>query len=259
MKREWLIQLRKSKKMTQEYVSSVTFINRAYYAQIESGKRSPSFAVAKSIADVLDFNPIRFFQDDIDQANKEHSSHKGSVLNQNIPETFKTRTGLILYLFNHIDVYYQHAIKFLLTGVENGRYCFLFDNKENVKNLHQYVNKIFDKNKRCYVKLINLEEFSHSKLENIVNILDLSNTEHGKHICVWVHGNPNCFASILNKDCLNTITLFVVSYNSSMLTASSHIDLMRKYPYLMTDKEIVDSPLYKTSTILPSLYIQDDL
>ncbi len=55
MKRDWLSNIRKSKRLTQQYVASKAFIDRSYYSHIESGKRNPSLTVAKNIATVLNF------------------------------------------------------------------------------------------------------------------------------------------------------------------------------------------------------------
>ncbi|MYL35091.1 helix-turn-helix domain-containing protein [Pontibacillus yanchengensis] len=61
--REWLKVLRKEKGFTQEYVASLCHIDRAYYAQIESGKRTPSLQIAEKIADILSFNCSNFYVD----------------------------------------------------------------------------------------------------------------------------------------------------------------------------------------------------
>ncbi|KGP73245.1 helix-turn-helix domain-containing protein [Pontibacillus yanchengensis] len=61
--REWLKVLRKEKGFTQEYVASLCHIDRAYYAQIENGKRTPSVQVAEKIADTLSFNSSKLYVD----------------------------------------------------------------------------------------------------------------------------------------------------------------------------------------------------
>ena len=59
-KRDWLINIRNSKQMTQQEVAYTAFIDRAYYAQIESGARNPSSDVTKRIGDVLGFHYTNF-------------------------------------------------------------------------------------------------------------------------------------------------------------------------------------------------------
>lgn len=63
-KRDWLINIRNSKQMTQQEVAYTAFIDRAYYAQIESGARNPSGDVTKRIGDVLGFHYTNFERDE---------------------------------------------------------------------------------------------------------------------------------------------------------------------------------------------------
>lgn len=61
--RTWLKAKRLDKKMTHDDVAKASGIERAYYTMIEQGKRRPSVNVAKSIAKVLDFDWVLFFED----------------------------------------------------------------------------------------------------------------------------------------------------------------------------------------------------
>jgi putative transcriptional regulator len=61
--RNWLINRRKDKELTQVTVASHIGISRAYYTQIELNQRSPSIRVAKNLASLLEFEWTRFFED----------------------------------------------------------------------------------------------------------------------------------------------------------------------------------------------------
>ncbi|WP_100402685.1 helix-turn-helix transcriptional regulator [Bacillus sp. FJAT-42315] len=61
--RDWLIQLRKNKSLTQANIAEQVFIDRSYYAQIEQGKRDPSIGVANQIAKLLKFHPSLFYSE----------------------------------------------------------------------------------------------------------------------------------------------------------------------------------------------------
>ncbi|MBT9282087.1 MAG: helix-turn-helix transcriptional regulator [Hydrogenibacillus schlegelii] len=65
--RDWLVELRKQKGMTQEEVAKKVKINRSFYTQIENGTRNPSVDTAQKIAGLLSFDWTLFF---------EASSHK---------------------------------------------------------------------------------------------------------------------------------------------------------------------------------------
>lgn len=58
---KWLQNIRKEKRMTQQQVAGEVGITRAYYTQIENGKRRPSVDVAKKLAGLLDFDWTCFF------------------------------------------------------------------------------------------------------------------------------------------------------------------------------------------------------
>ncbi len=61
--RFWLLEKRKNKEKTQDYIAYKARISRSMYAMIESGERNPSVPVAKNIAKVLNFDWTLFFED----------------------------------------------------------------------------------------------------------------------------------------------------------------------------------------------------
>jgi len=66
--RDWLINIRKSKKLSQEKLADDINISREYISMLESGDRNPSVSVAKLIGESLDFDWQKFF--DIDVTNR---------------------------------------------------------------------------------------------------------------------------------------------------------------------------------------------
>jgi len=59
--RLWLIDLRKSKSLTQYQVAEGADITRSYYTMIEQGTRAPSPKVAQCISKILGFDWTIFF------------------------------------------------------------------------------------------------------------------------------------------------------------------------------------------------------
>ncbi|WP_306010407.1 helix-turn-helix transcriptional regulator [Bacillus sp. MMSF_3328] len=78
MKRNWLIKLRKSKKLKQADIAGQIPINRGYYSQIELGVRNPSEPISKAIGRILNFDPSLLLFDS--SAFKEAFSQTGSLL-----------------------------------------------------------------------------------------------------------------------------------------------------------------------------------
>lgn len=71
--RQWLIQLRELKGMTQLDVASQSGISRSYYSGVELGTRNVKPATAKRIAQVLGFDWTLFFEE-----NGRESRHKSA-------------------------------------------------------------------------------------------------------------------------------------------------------------------------------------
>lgn len=262
MKRDWLIQLRKSKQLTQKNVADRAIIDRAYYAQIETGVRNPSFSVAINIAKVLEFDPVFFFQDIL----HHRMPHPPA---QEIARHFSmTESGNILYLYHDLDRYLHHAVTFLITGMAKGSHTVLIDNHENLSRLKQKLDAIIHGEDHTIVYLHNekttLQEWGR-QLDELRARLDPD-----KPLRVWLHEEQENehdlvqhLQNTLEFDQAYSQKMFSVTVlNASTVSAAFHIELMRKYPYLMTDLEIVYSPLYHStdnSIIFPSLSQQEKL
>lgn len=270
MRREWLIQLRKSQRLTQEQVAASAFIDRGYYSQIENGKRDPSPTVGYNISKALDFDPMLFFQYQL-----EHSDLKKASLNRKIIEFFRSMdTGEILYLYNDVENHFQNAVTFLLTGIENGSHCLVIDYYENLYQIQHSLETSLSKeeitNNIFFINKENILQYEPKDIVSYFRILQLE-FEDKVSLRIWSPeklDQENDWLSKLSMY-LNTEdiklnykkTLFVRSYNALIVSAASHINMMRQYPYLMTDFEIVDSPLYHFSNrfILPSFFIQEKM
>lgn len=59
--REWLINIRKIKGLTQKDVAALCGISRSYYADIEQGTRNPKPSTAQDIGGTLGFDWTLFF------------------------------------------------------------------------------------------------------------------------------------------------------------------------------------------------------
>lgn len=62
--RTWLIELRKSKGLTQQQLSAETGLSQNYISSIETGERNTPVWTAKKIAAALDFDWQRFYEDE---------------------------------------------------------------------------------------------------------------------------------------------------------------------------------------------------
>ncbi|WP_163972059.1 helix-turn-helix domain-containing protein [Oceanobacillus halotolerans] len=265
MKRDWLIQFRKEKRLTQEQVASKAFIDRAYYSQIETGKRNPGFNVAVNISKVLGFKPLMFFQEHLSE-----NVSNSTILKSEISKSLRRMDqGKVIYLYNNLESYIQKVVTFVLTGMEKESFCIIIDDYRHLKQIknsfqslanHDYIQK--------HLFLIDKDTVlgCHESVENFLFI----KRNNPKKIRIWIHESHE---NPLEGELINKVRqsktfkkftrndiIYVQSYNASLLTAKAYIQMMQMYPYLMTDTAIVDSPLYDSENngfIYPSIYIQE--
>jgi DNA-binding XRE family transcriptional regulator len=70
-----LVNRRKKLGLTHSEVAEMSSISRAYYTNIEAGRKSPSMAVAKNIADTLKTKIDRiFFERNVPKGNENKSA-----------------------------------------------------------------------------------------------------------------------------------------------------------------------------------------
>lgn len=70
--RKWLKEIREKKGLSQYEVAEKAKLSQSYYAGIEIGVRGSKLPVetAKKIAEVLDFDWIKFYEDDSQSSNE---------------------------------------------------------------------------------------------------------------------------------------------------------------------------------------------
>lgn len=61
MKRQWLIDYRKKKNLTQEEVAKICELTQQAYSQYENGNKRPKPETAQKLAKLLDFKWTRFY------------------------------------------------------------------------------------------------------------------------------------------------------------------------------------------------------
>jgi putative transcriptional regulator len=62
-KREWLIDLRKEKELTQSQIANQVGLSKNHYCNIENGIRTPSGKIALKISEELEFPMEKFYQE----------------------------------------------------------------------------------------------------------------------------------------------------------------------------------------------------
>lgn len=73
--RMWLVKKRNARKLSQKTMSSLAHISQQSLSSYESGLRTPSVQVAKRIAEILNFDWTKFFEEDSEES-VQASQHK---------------------------------------------------------------------------------------------------------------------------------------------------------------------------------------
>lgn len=259
MKREWLVKIRKSKQLTQQQVADASFIDRTYYTHIESGTRTPSLSVAQNIAESLGFDPFVFF---IFQLNSPIQTETEALP---YPQTTKILRGFnslesaeIVYLYNEEDYLIQNMITFILAGLKKGSLTLLFEKKETnrtVKSILESMISEYEFNERLFFYNSGEQSFNVSKM-NPIESSEYPHPKENEPVHVWAHLDPaihlnflpNLFIQLDSEEKLKDKKyIYVRPFNATEISAALNIRLMIHYKYLMTDFEIVNSPLYKKS------------
>ncbi|MBO0960905.1 helix-turn-helix transcriptional regulator [Neobacillus sp. MM2021_6] len=267
MKREWLIKLRKMKKMTQKEISTIAFIDRSYYTLIENGKRTPSIAIAKAIAAALDFDPLLFFHEtaEVDFNNSHQLMTIPDTLK--IAEVFKSEKNCqILYVSTNFDDYLKHVITFILVAYEKGNHYMIFDTVDNIRRIKEKLELILPEDDLLdHIYFINHECDLDEIDTRISSIVSGLNKDASLFIgCRMVQSTIVLDQTKLKESISllrNRNILFTCVYDANLLKAGSLLQLMKAYPYLMTDSEIVLSPLFNKagcSDLLPTLFIHEE-
>lgn len=61
--RQWLVEKRKERQLSQQETADLIGISRSYYSEIEVGVKTPGGKTAKRIADLFDVDMAIFFED----------------------------------------------------------------------------------------------------------------------------------------------------------------------------------------------------
>ncbi|MDQ0352519.1 transcriptional regulator with XRE-family HTH domain [Alkalibacillus filiformis] len=263
MKREWLIHKRKSRKITQEKVAKLAFIDRGYYSQIETGKRNPSPEVAYNIAKALDFDPMKFFQ--VQQLDHEQQPYTISNRFKNL------KNGKAIYLYQEKEIYYYNLLTFIIKGIEKGSYCYVVDYYEEIEIIQDKLLAILpEEDIKRYVHFVDKSYMVRLSLQEAVDHFKELLSQYSEQDLIRIWSPKDVTETFANeeKDLVNIgegllgkQILYVSALDSSVISASEHINMMRHFHYIMTDLELVESPLYdpNNKTVLPSLFIQENI
>ncbi|MET3683285.1 transcriptional regulator with XRE-family HTH domain [Alkalibacillus flavidus] len=237
MKRDWLIEKRRSLGFTQEYVAKHAYIDRAYYSQLENGKRNPSPAVAFNISNVLELDPYLFFT-------YHRNVSSDAPYDGEIADAFShIQEGQILYLHHHEEQYLQHAMTFVRTSLDRGDWCVMVMSHKTIEAIRVRLATMYNHDVlNAYVSFYTPDTLTAEAIDAI------EVTSAQKRL--WLAADTITTTQLERFQAIQHQSNGMVSvraYYALDLTGNKTIVLIRRNPYLMTDYEFVHSPLYHFS------------
>ncbi|WP_404407960.1 helix-turn-helix domain-containing protein [Jeotgalibacillus malaysiensis] len=265
MKRKWLIELRKSKELTQQKVADKSFIDRSYYSQLENGLRDPSPSVAENIAKVLGFNFLRFFTDyiyfgDFSSASKKtvHITHDGfSYLKSR-------KDGYVMYHYSSNEAFYKNTIKFIHSKVEQNVHCIIIDQYINYSNVFSELKNLLPKSKiEKYVHFFHHNISTEELPQHFFTFIN-EQVKPDTYFSMWINDHTSdrkdsfhyikSFIETCAKELNDYEWLMVSSFEATKVTADEYIKVMKLFHYIMTDQDLVLSPFYSEHAQMLSLF-----
>lgn len=255
MKREWLIELRKSTGLTQQKVADKSFIDRSYYSQLENGLRDPSPSVAENIAKVLDFNFLRFFTDYIYFGDLSSPMKKTVHLNHDGFSFLRSRkNGYVMYHYSNHEASQKNKIKFILSKAEQNIHCIIIDQYTNNSSIISELQYLLPKSKiEKYVHFFP-HNISTDELPQHFFTFIQEQVKPDTYFSMWINDTSldrkdsfyyiNLFVETCSKELKDYEWLMVSSFDASKVTAEEYIQVMKLFHYIMTDQELVMSPFY---------------
>ncbi|PKG23997.1 hypothetical protein CWS01_09535 [Niallia nealsonii] len=174
---------------------------------------------------------------------------------------YNSRQGHILYMYERVDKYVENAVAFIVNGAEKGHYVLWIDKEELYHSIYQKVKSILKTNELPFIHFIQDKEFTDIFVDSPINNIQSYYSEiiqamevDKLSISSWFHvsgkvkkneyTNLYQIGEYLTEMHCSTEQKIVLAVEGDDVSASYQNRLLHTYPNLMTDLQIVESPLY---------------
>ncbi|WP_018923980.1 MEDS domain-containing protein [Salsuginibacillus kocurii] len=172
----------------------------------------------------------------------------------------------IVYFFEDENDYIENVLAYICRGIEKGDHLLIIENNVIYEQIEKKATEMFSEEQLTYIHYIDNHSFYsyhqdyhiHSIVEHFHNTLEPFLTSNVT-VRTWAHVEWEAKEDIERQldefeqlaDCsVNEMGLVsVCAYPASAVSASLQTAMMRSHEYLMTDKELVRSSLYKKPSL----------
>jgi signal transduction histidine kinase len=186
----------------------------------------------------------------------------------------------ILYFYSDPEAYFQNILSFVLTGIEQGQHVIIIEKDPVVERLQETLCATVPPAQLDCVHFFNNFEFyglyGDFHFDRILqNLSDLLQPFMAESCSVRLWGQvlwkeqDGVLKKLNTYECEADITishlgyLTVCAYDGNEVPAVILTEMMKSHSYFMTDRELLHSPLYRSSThlstVFPSISVQEHL
>lgn len=174
---------------------------------------------------------------------------------------YHKRQGDILYMYEQMEKYIEHAVAFIVNGVKQGRFMLWIDQEDVYQTICQKLENLLDVKELASIHFIPdkelLQTFIPSSPESIKKyyqaIMDVIAAEEAA-VSSWVHishhtlmyGLFDCseLGEYIKEMRTNAEQKIVLAIDGQSVSASYQNKLLHMYSHFMTDTQLVESFLY---------------
>ncbi|MBM7578188.1 helix-turn-helix domain-containing protein [Jeotgalibacillus terrae] len=262
MKREWLIELRKAKELTQQKVADQSFIDRSYYSQLENGVRDPSPSVAENIAKVLNFDFLRFFTDHFYQNEPNMPMIKTVRTDHDVLSLVELKHGKVMYHYSNIEAFSKNTTAFILSKVRQNIPCVIINHNKSSLDIYHELNQLLPQSEiENYVHFCSYD-ISTDPVNSDFYKLIKEKVKHHQYFNIWINDTfldrkdsfqkLKIFIETCEIELKDYKWLLICSFDASMVSANEYIKAMKLFHYMMTDHELVSSPFHNKQYVKAS-------
>lgn len=175
----------------------------------------------------------------------------------------RPRDGHVLYLYEDPDIYVKNLASFILAGIDSTARVVVIESQDVANAARQLLRFRVSRTELSKVLWLNAHEIFESGFgpgvqnvsERVVSMItpyvkmhqDIRMWSHLQQCeALWVDGRPNDLEEcdkLLDGQLHQSYFMRVCAYNSNIVPSAFQMSMMRKHNYLMSDSEIVYSPL----------------
>ncbi|WP_404350391.1 MEDS domain-containing protein [Sutcliffiella horikoshii] len=170
--------------------------------------------------------------------------------------------GHVYYLFEDRDVYLEHLITFVKTGLKTGENVLIIESMKNISKINAELDKHFNEEQKSNIRVVNNFDYyfasgdfnTKAMLAHFAKDVILFNRENNSirtwANVEWASDDPDAeelkfYEATIDEFVLDERMVSVCAYSRTSITPTLDTILKQLHYYQMTDESFTVSDLYK--------------